>query len=193
MNYLGHPIEESDGGGGGGGGGGGANPVESVAGIVQVIDTRLGTLSASAGFFSSVPTIAIADPPFMTLFARSVTDNITVDRNNIGSIMVDLAGWYFVRGSMTLSLQHIGGIFQPVVDVTCGFSTYEPGQVVSTWTANAPGHRQSVTVDGPALTFTFSGLAQVGANTVFDHTIQNHAGQTYTFTTDKYELSVVRI
>ena len=74
MNYLGHPLEsETVVGGGGGGGGGVTQPVEPVAGIVQVVDTRVGTLSASAGFFSSVPAIAIADPPFMTSFARSVT------------------------------------------------------------------------------------------------------------------------
>ena len=129
----------------------------------------------------------------MPFFSRSVTDNVTVDRTNLASIMVDLPGWYLVRGSMTLSLQHIDGIFQPVVDVTCGFSTYEPGQVVSTWLSNAPGHRQSVTVDGPSITFTFSGLAQVGPNTVFDHTIENHSGQHYRLITDKYDLSVVRI
>ena len=101
MNFLGHPLEESEGGGGGGGGGGVVTPHEAVAGIVQVVDTRVGTLSASAGFFSKVITVALADVPFMPFFSRSVTDNVTVDRNNLASIMVDLAGWYLVRGSQS--------------------------------------------------------------------------------------------
>ena len=186
MNYLGHPLEESE-----GGGGGVIAPVEAVAGLVQVVDTTAYILYASAGFFRSVQPIPVA----LAGFNRNVTDNITVDSGNLASIMVDLPGWYIVNGSMTLSVHHVGdnAIFPPVIDITCGFSTHEPGQVVSTWTANAPGRRQAVTVDGPPITFTFSGLGQFGVNTIFEHVIENHSGQGFTFTTYKHDLSVVRI
>ena len=188
MNYLGETteikIEES-------GGGTGAVYVGPVACIMQE-----GNPFNTALFSSSIPGPEWKFRPFLrhvdfdapgswpSYFTRPKTEHISSFSNDACNIVIDIAGYYKVEGSVTL-------VSDRDSPITFSFSTYTPGDSLDNWISDDIVDAQLVTA-GTTTQFNFSSLGYFSAVKAFELTLAN-GGPPLQLSIFKYRLSLTKL